>query len=345
MFCPNCGEEIEKGSKYCDNCGASIGGTNFIDYAIQSLNIFWLNVRKHLTRRMIITVIITLVVIFVGYKFWSNYEQDQTLLTAQQQSLIVAQSEIQNLANSASSSAAMAQVEAAQASSSEAIAKQAQEEIVSAAGDNVDTSVSPAVLKETMARIVQVTCVTDTETVTGSGDIQGSASGSWIVYTDLHVLDPNATDQQCTIGLPQPPTYTASEMYPVTITKVGNDYPNVDFAELTPVNPVEQFQQYSLLACTPSQINIGDKVTVFGYPADGGNSLTVTDGIVSGIVSTTYGYVYKTSALIDEGNSGGLALDDNSQCGIGMPTWAIAGTFEGLGYIQSWSMIANAGDL
>jgi len=72
--------------------------------------------------------------------------------------------------------------------------------------------------------------------------------------------------------------------------------------------------------------------------------LTVTDGIVSGIEYTAYGAVYKTSAKIDRGNSGGLAIDNNSKCGIGIPTWATSGAFDGLGYIQSWDMIIKSGN-
>ena len=73
--------------------------------------------------------------------------------------------------------------------------------------------------------------------------------------------------------------------------------------------------------------------------------MTVTDGIVSGIEYTAYGPIYKTSAKIDKGNSGGLAIDNNSKCGIGIPTWATSGAFDGLGYIQSWDMIKKSGNL
>ncbi|HTR18838.1 MAG TPA: trypsin-like peptidase domain-containing protein [Candidatus Paceibacterota bacterium] len=345
MYCNNCGSKIEHGSKYCDNCGVRISYSGPLSSATGFLIGYGLIVKRYLTGRVLIVGGAILIAIFAGYKLWSSYEQAQSLLASQQQTLLTAQDEIKNLADSASTSAAMVRQEAAEASSSEALAKQAQAEVVTAAGATADVSLSSTLLKETMSRVVQVTCVTDTEISTGSGDVQGTNSGSWVVYTDLHVLDPASTNQRCEIGLPQPPTYTASETYPVTITEVGDDYPDVDFAELTPNDPTEQFQPYALSACTPNQINIGDEVTVFGYPADGGNSLTVTNGIVSGIVSTAYGYIYKTSANIDEGNSGGLALDDNSKCGIGMPTWAVEGKFEGLGYIQSWDMITNAGDL
>ncbi|MDO8664474.1 MAG: serine protease, partial [Candidatus Liptonbacteria bacterium] len=106
----------------------------------------------------------------------------------------------------------------------------------------------------------------------------------------------------------------------------------------------ESFGQFPLPVCGVADIKIGHRVTVFGYPSFGGDSLTVTDGIVSGIEYTAYGAIYKTSAKIDKGNSGGLAIDNNSKCGIGIPTWATSGAFDGLGYIQSWDMITKSGN-
>jgi S1-C subfamily serine protease len=197
-----------------------------------------------------------------------------------------------------------------------------------------------------MPRIVKVRCVEGGDTSEGSGAIQSSASGStqWSVYTNLHVTGLN---NYCTVSLPTGVDFVPTKIYSASLIGVGSyqEYPDIDFAMLRVSNATESFGEFPLPACSVADVKIGDRVTVFGYPSFGGDSLTVTDGIVSGIEYTAYGPIYKTSAKIDRGNSGGLAIDNNSKCGIGIPTWATSGAFDGLGYIQSWDMIKKSGNL
>lgn len=82
--------------------------------------------------------------------------------------------------------------------------------------------------------------------------------------------------------------------------------------------------------CQESQVNVGDRVVILGYPAIGTNDgVTATDGIISGIESN----YYVTSAKIDHGNSGGAAIQLKNDCWLGIPTWAATGTIESLGRI------------
>jgi|SRR3989344_336292 len=102
----------------------------------------------------------------------------------------------------------------------------------------------------------------------------------------------------------------------------------------------EKFPYMGVDFCKPStKVVIGDKVTLFGYPFFGGNSLTVTDGIISGFGELTDGLIYKTSAKIDSGASGGPAILNKEKCILGILTWGIKGDFEGIGYIQSWEWV------
>lgn len=124
------------------------------------------------------------------------------------------------------------------------------------------------------------------------------------------------------------------------------------------------FSKFPISFCESKNIHIGDGVTIFGYPTFGGESLTVTDGIISGVLQTSWGPVYKTSAKFDKGVSGGLAVKDDDQCVIGIPTAKkrsiedfgnikidgeglyLGPDFgEGLGLIQSWEMIKNTGEI
>jgi hypothetical protein len=81
-------------------------------------------------------------------------------------------------------------------------------------------------------------------------------------------------------------------------------------------------------------------MVILGYPVYGTGAgtytsvfstieITATEGIISGMDEI----YYTTSAKIDHGNSGGLAIDENNDCYIGIPTAAIEGQIESLGRI------------
>lgn len=83
--------------------------------------------------------------------------------------------------------------------------------------------------------------------------------------------------------------------------------------------------------------NTGDSVLILGYPVYGSQideygsqtEPTATEGIISG----KDGIYYTTSAKIDNGNSGGLAIDEKNNYYFGIPTWNESGIFESLGRI------------
>jgi len=100
---------------------------------------------------------------------------------------------------------------------------------------------------------------------------------------------------------------------------------------------VDAFEGYQLPSRFPSisvigssdALNINDRVYVAGYPSYGGNTITYTDGVVSGRVGDD---LIKTSAKIDFGNSGGAVFNESGEY-VGMPTLISEGGYEGLGYI------------
>lgn len=76
-------------------------------------------------------------------------------------------------------------------------------------------------------------------------------------------------------------------------------------------------------------VGLGDQLRVIGYPRVGGETITFTEGAVSGFVSLpgVGGRSWiKTDATISGGNSGGLAVNEAGQI-VGVPT--IAGTGDG----------------
>jgi len=72
----------------------------------------------------------------------------------------------------------------------------------------------------------------------------------------------------------------------------------------------------------PDEIRIGDHLNIYGFPSIGGDTITYTDGNVSGFASDEQigdrAWI-KTDATISGGNSGGLAANDSGQI-VGVPT-------------------------
>lgn len=350
MFCDKCGNEEAEGGKFCEKCGNQLNEEpkDQVDqsesHSHHLKNIDVKEIFNH--RRLFIVgfVLIAVIVVFALFSFNKSYQ-------AQLES---SSREFSNLQK---------QLNQSQASTTESLAKLSEENerliiestklkstIKSTASlpsreqlSSNSEMLSQDLLAKIMPRIVQVKCSTGNGISYGSGTIQGPIGGStqWEVYTNLHVVGNNST---CVVGLPQGADFIPTKTYPTTLSRFGSYYPDIDFAVLKVSTTNESFDQFPLPICGVADIKIGHRVTVFGYPSFGGDSLTVTDGIVSGIEYTAYGAVYKTSAKIDKGNSGGLAIDNNSKCGIGVPTWATSGAFDGLGYIQSWDMITKSGN-
>ena len=90
------------------------------------------------------------------------------------------------------------------------------------------------------------------------------------------------------------------------------------------------------LNCNPP--SIGDKVVILGYPAVGSKQdITATEGIISGFD----GDYFITSAKVEEGNSGGLAVSVKEDCYLGIPTYAEVGNVESLARILDFTVIAR----
>lgn len=81
--------------------------------------------------------------------------------------------------------------------------------------------------------------------------------------------------------------------------------------------------------------SIDDDIRVVGYAANGGESITVTRGIISGKENG----LYKFDANVDHGNSGGGMFNDRGEF-IGIPTQAYTGLTT-LGYMVPVSTIKD----
>lgn len=110
--------------------------------------------------------------------------------------------------------------------------------------------------------------------------------------------------------------------------------PTLDLAVLKVVSPVKggDLPQSLGLVLVPiadsDKVEIGDPISVIGFPSIGGNSVTFTNGAVSGFLDDDNDKIrdwFKTDTEINHGNSGGLAINDAGEM-IGVPTAGVADT-------------------
>jgi len=206
----------------------------------------------------------------------------------------------------------------------------------------------PPLAQEQINAVVQLWCPDDNYNYTGYISIGSGSivSSEGIIITNRHVISNEdwsviRSTPTCYVAITDdiawPPTvkYAANLIAYAPLT---NDYFDFDIAILY-INDVchECEGAPSILPSNFSYLDLGysdilapgDYVAIAGYPEIGAGTFNFTDGIISGRVG---GFVLKTDAKIDSGNSGGSALNAKNQL-IGVPTWTISGSAESMGYV------------
>lgn len=168
----------------------------------------------------------------------------------------------------------------------------------------------------------------------GSGTI---ISRDGLILTNAHVADPAAvgepefTPDALAVGLVQsedkPPVFS----YRAEVVAIDG-YLDLAVIRITAgldgsaINPAELRLPYVPLGDS-DQVHVGDHVNIYGFPSIGGETITYTDGNVSGFTAQEQvgdrAWI-KTDAAISGGNSGGLAANDDGYL-IGVPTRASSG--------------------
>lgn len=165
---------------------------------------------------------------------------------------------------------------------------------------------------EGLAKSVVLVAVTDSsgeQCWIGSG--VAVLDGTYIL-TNHHVVVPEAKDDpSCTnlsVGITEDTSKEPTNFLPVEVLASNEE---LDLALVRLVSS----SSYSL---TPVPIKEGllpldTKIRVIGYPGVGGETITVNEGIISGI-DRRYGTpFYKVSAQISPGNSGGPMVDEDGK--------------------------------
>lgn len=159
--------------------------------------------------------------------------------------------------------------------------------------------------------VVQIVC--------SDGKGSGTIVSPNTILTNYHVIEGNA---ECLIGLTTNATKAPSEWIVGKITGINS---SLDRALIQINSPLAN---KTIRKCNATDTKIADNLIIIGYPSAGGDTITITNGNISGFVD----YYIKTSAKINPGNSGGAAIHE-SGCYLGIPTAYIKGEAESLGLI------------
>ena len=149
----------------------------------------------------------------------------------------------------------------------------------------------------------------------GSGFVVGDGS---MVVTNAHVAAPGSKDsyleRQCTnlkVG------YTTDDRKAPSIFRDANVLEISESEDLALLKINDPLKGIKSLELQNARLAIGDSLTVYGYPALGGETITVSNGVVSGFDSSGGSELIKISAVINSGNSGGPVIDkDNKVIGV-----------------------------
>lgn len=218
------------------------------------------------------------------------------------------------------------------------------------------SSLERAVVSRVMPAVVQIVALQKSflgnysPAWTGSGTVVDPRG---IVLTNCHVANPRA------LGLSAPEashlaiavTQRSDEAPALTyLAKIVAQSPELDLAVLKIVSGLDGKAVSSLnLPSIPvgdsDGLELGDTLHIFGYPGIGGETVTFTQGAVSGFskekgVTARRAWV-KTDATIAGGNSGGTAVNDVGQL-VGVPTQAAAGS--GITPVDARPVVDTTGD-
>jgi len=198
-----------------------------------------------------------------------------------------------------------------------------------ASGGSPTATARPTTIADLAHAVVQI------QALDSRGDAVWHGSGTFIsadglILTNGHVVDDRQNEYQdlgvaITSKTDQPPELR----YLAQIVAV--DYA-LDLAVIkidSDLSGRAVHEQFPFISRGDSDaIDIGDAIRILGYPGIGGETITLTDGVVSGFTAErgVGGRAWiKTNATIAGGNSGGLAVDSRGQI-IGVPTIAGSGT-------------------
>jgi S1-C subfamily serine protease len=184
-------------------------------------------------------------------------------------------------------------------------------------------------LKAAIAATVQVLTINDSRVIVGWGS--GSiVTAEGFIVTNAHVVSDMRKRQWMNkdglvgIAIITNPQLPALPRFLAKVQLIDFD---LDFAVVKPVLTQDGREIPGSLNLPfvqvgdSNKLEIGDELTAIGFPGVGGDTVTVTRGIVSGFgpfEGTSGGWI-KTDLAIGPGNSGGMVINENGEI-VGVPT-------------------------
>lgn len=224
-----------------------------------------------------------------------------------------------------------------------------------------ERSISQDLIASSVVNIICGSQFSD-EITGGSGTIINSDG---LIITNSHVIPQDeetlhTPEEGCLIILPDQYSGQPKEIYwaePIVIPALSEQYDlaylkiyDVFISENGEINGTypkifktifAEPAEYDKVCISSSIVKLGDPIRIYGYPmSSGGFNLTITDGIVSSLSGDG---LILTSAKVDEGNSGGLAVDKKG-CMVGIPSAISEGKYQNLGVIISTDIILEFSD-
>ena len=204
--------------------------------------------------------------------------------------------------------------------------------------DSTQTAIStpknlPAVIAEWNPHVALILCTYNNgDADFGSGFLTNFSDGSIVVITNNHVITDEATGygaSKCALQIPGDPKTYVEDGSAFRSGSIG------DWAFIPVADGDAYFNNTATqnLQICQQQASTGDNVVVLGYPDYAGqfNDPTATEGIISGYAAP----YYTTSAQIESGNSGGVAINPDKDCYVGIPSAVKVGNYSNLGRILS----------
>ncbi len=220
---------------------------------------------------------------------------------------------------------------------------------------NSPISVDNATQEEIALSVVNIFCPSTRSEEESSGGSGTIIDEEGLILTNSHIVPQNETnifvdDTGCLVVLPDPVTGQPDEVFlahPIVIPGISDTY-DLAYMQIYSAFYDEEESKYAgtyprvfpafddTTRCRNENVQLGEPVRIFGYPAiSGGYSLTITDGVVSSFPGEG---LIVTSAKISHGNSGGLAVDRRG-CMIGVPSMVSSDEAESLGVIISTQLM------
>lgn len=149
------------------------------------------------------------------------------------------------------------------------------------------------------------------------------------ILTNAHVARAGQEDeselQACTnlkVGITESAARKPSKFFTAKIVTIETA---IDLALLEVDIPVGE--ELPVLAIDYSELNLDAQIRVVGYPGIGGETVTLTSGVIAGIDHSSGARFYKVSAKISHGNSGGPVVNNHGRI-IGIATAGYAANVE-----------------